>query len=102
MSNKKETNRSILVVLLVSCVFMSTVKLGAGNYIGYPAIGSGDPPARCNPKHPATCHPREPANPYTRGCEKFERCQRDSHPPALSNKYITTDHVGHTKTNDYI
>ncbi|KAF8083016.1 hypothetical protein N665_0795s0013 [Sinapis alba] len=89
MSNMKETNRCTLVVLFVSCVFMSMMKMGAGSYIGYPSIRFGDAPVRCNPKQPATCHPPEPANPYTRGCEKHKRCRGIAHLPTLSNKYIT-------------
>ncbi|KAG2318711.1 hypothetical protein Bca4012_055091 [Brassica carinata] len=95
MSNLKETDRCILGVLLVACVFMSMMKVGAETYIGYPAIRFGDAPVRCNPKDPATCHPPEPANPYTSGCEKNKRCRGDdsSHPPTLSNKYMTTDQL---------
>lgn len=50
MNNLKETNRFILVTILVSCVFISIMKMDAGKEIGYPSIGFGDDPHGCDPK----------------------------------------------------
>lgn len=75
----------MLMAILVSCAFISIMKVEAGKEIGYPAIGFGDDPHGCDPKYPATCIPKPEVNPYTRGCKTSTRCHRGDSPPALSN-----------------
>ncbi|PNX77977.1 protein RALF-like 16-like [Trifolium pratense] len=59
-----------LSALMISSLFTQHVE---AKEIGYGAMGRDRGPG-CSPTHPENCKDK-PANPYTRGCEKENKCR---------------------------
>ncbi|XP_018464858.1 protein RALF-like 9 [Raphanus sativus] len=69
-----KTIKVIFSMALVVFLALAATKIEA-RYIDYGALHHGDPSFGCSKLHPQFCKKQE-ANPYARGCETIERCDR--------------------------
>ncbi|WZZ86481.1 hypothetical protein YC2023_115060 [Brassica napus] len=77
MSESIKVIVSLFLVVLLALAATQT----ESRYINYHAL-HGDHSLICDKANPSTCK-KEEANPYTRGCEKIDRCRGQSLGPKM-------------------